>query len=258
MTGTIRAPRLGTGSGSRRAALALAAGCLLAAAARAELVVLVDGAVLKVESYEARGEIAALGFPGGGLLEMAIERVERVVDDEIEPVRPGRRRWGERRGGVSGPLREWPVRPRHALVAARSSPPRSGTASTPSWWRRWCAPSRRFDPRAVSRKGARGLMQLMPATGRRFGLSKSEMFDPAKNLDAGARYLAWLVGPVRRRPGAHPRRLQRRRGRGRPLRRRAAVPRDARLRALDLSPRLGLRVARPSESGTASVDDAPR
>ncbi len=49
-----------------------------------------------------------------------------------------------------------------------------------------------FDPRAVSRKGAQGLMQLMPATARRFGLSDREVFDPAKNLGAGARYLSWL------------------------------------------------------------------
>jgi soluble lytic murein transglycosylase-like protein len=50
-----------------------------------------------------------------------------------------------------------------------------------------------FNPRAVSRKGARGLMQLLPATARRFGLSKKgDLFDPAKNLEAGIRYLKWL------------------------------------------------------------------
>ncbi len=50
-----------------------------------------------------------------------------------------------------------------------------------------------FNARAVSSKGARGLMQLMPATGRRFGLRTSELFDPAKNIDAGARYLRFLA-----------------------------------------------------------------
>jgi soluble lytic murein transglycosylase-like protein len=52
-----------------------------------------------------------------------------------------------------------------------------------------------FNPRALSRKGARGLMQLLPETARRFGLQrKKDLFDPAKNLEAGIRYLKWLSG----------------------------------------------------------------
>lgn len=50
-----------------------------------------------------------------------------------------------------------------------------------------------FNPRALSRKGACGLMQLLPDTARRFGLRRKDLFDPAKNLDAGARYLKWLA-----------------------------------------------------------------
>ena len=48
-----------------------------------------------------------------------------------------------------------------------------------------------FDPRAVSRVGAVGLMQLMPATARRFGVS--DRFNVTENLRGGARYLAWLL-----------------------------------------------------------------
>src|SRR6185436_12611301 len=50
-----------------------------------------------------------------------------------------------------------------------------------------------FNPRARSRKGACGLMQLLPETARRFGLRRKDLFDPAKNLEAGARYLKWLA-----------------------------------------------------------------
>ncbi|HSG38030.1 MAG TPA: lytic transglycosylase domain-containing protein [Thermoanaerobaculia bacterium] len=50
-----------------------------------------------------------------------------------------------------------------------------------------------FNPRAVSRKGAVGLMQLLPDTARRFGLkTRKDLFVPEKNLDAGIRYLKWL------------------------------------------------------------------
>lgn len=48
-----------------------------------------------------------------------------------------------------------------------------------------------FDHRAVSRKGARGLMQLMPETARKYGVRN--LHDPASNLDAGVAYLRDLV-----------------------------------------------------------------
>ena len=46
----------------------------------------------------------------------------------------------------------------------------------------------RFDPKAVSRRGARGLMQLMPRTAAYVGVRDS--FDPEQNVRGGARYLA--------------------------------------------------------------------
>jgi hypothetical protein len=49
-----------------------------------------------------------------------------------------------------------------------------------------------YDPNAVSPKGAQGLMQLIPATARRFGVS--DVFDPADNIQGGARYLKYLLG----------------------------------------------------------------
>jgi soluble lytic murein transglycosylase-like protein len=49
----------------------------------------------------------------------------------------------------------------------------------------------RYDARAVSRKGAAGLMQLMPATARRYAVV--DPFDPAQNVQGGARYLRDLL-----------------------------------------------------------------
>jgi soluble lytic murein transglycosylase-like protein len=48
-----------------------------------------------------------------------------------------------------------------------------------------------FKERAVSHKGACGYMQLMPDTARRFGVT--DIFDPAQNINAGVRYLRFLL-----------------------------------------------------------------
>jgi soluble lytic murein transglycosylase-like protein len=48
-----------------------------------------------------------------------------------------------------------------------------------------------YRSRAVSRKGARGLMQLMPATGRKYGAL--DLFDPKVNVDAGVQHLKRLL-----------------------------------------------------------------
>ena len=48
-----------------------------------------------------------------------------------------------------------------------------------------------FKIRATSHKGASGLMQLMPATARRFGVTS--IYDPKQNIDAGIRYMRWLL-----------------------------------------------------------------
>jgi soluble lytic murein transglycosylase-like protein len=48
-----------------------------------------------------------------------------------------------------------------------------------------------FNSRAVSKRGAMGLMQLMPATATRFGAS--DPYDPRENVHAGARYLKFLI-----------------------------------------------------------------
>lgn len=48
-----------------------------------------------------------------------------------------------------------------------------------------------FNPKAVSRKGARGLMQLMPSTASMLGVRDS--FDPRQNIDGGVRHLRALM-----------------------------------------------------------------
>jgi soluble lytic murein transglycosylase len=67
----------------------------------------------------------------------------------------------------------------------------SGAAVQPNLLRAVIVVESGFNSRAVSKRGAMGLMQLMPATAARFGISDS--FDPRQNVTAGARYLKFLL-----------------------------------------------------------------
>ena len=74
-------------------------------------------------------------------------------------------------------------------------------------------------------RGAVGLMQLIPATAERFGVSDST--DPVQNIKGGVAYLDWLMKRVRQRSADGACRLQRGRGGGTQQRRRAPLCRDA-------------------------------
>jgi hypothetical protein len=166
---------------------------------RAELVVLVDGNVMKVAEFEAEGDVARLTFPQGGRMTMAITRVERVVDDEVapEPDPPpvAVETVAEALNATAVPLRfqeeqakvpEGPYGPMIFEAARRHSVNPQVVAAL-------IRQESASNPRAVSHKGARGLMQLMPATAQRFGVRKEKLYDPKENLEAGIRYLSWLV-----------------------------------------------------------------
>lgn len=74
---------------------------------------------------------------------------------------------------------------------------RSAAASTGWDWRliaAQCYQESGFDPNAVSWAGARGLMQIMPATAQHLGLAADRMYSPADNISAAAKYIRELNG----------------------------------------------------------------
>lgn len=159
--------------------------------AQAELVIFEEGSYLKVAAYAVRGTKADLTLPEGGVMTVALSRVAQVVDDEIVPKPEPIQTVAEE---TILPLRFADDQPvpstpwgKQIYAAARRH------ALNPSLVAAVVRAESAFNDRAVSIKGARGLMQLMPATARRFGVGEHEIHDPVKNLDAGARYLSWLL-----------------------------------------------------------------
>ncbi len=157
-----------------------------ATSAPAELVVMVDGRVLKAMAFTTTDQRARIELPSGGLLTVPLVRVERVVSDEL--------------ASEADPLEEVFVD-----LAFRES---DQVPDTPYGQLIYDTGKRHlvnpaviaaivradsdFDPNAQSARGARGLMQLMPATARRLGVDPDELFEPETNLDAGVRYLSEL------------------------------------------------------------------
>ena len=180
-------------------ALGLSAFGLAPAASRAELIVFEDGRIVKAAGYQLLSEELEIALPGGGSYRVPLARVERIVDDEVvvdlvtlDDERP-----------PSSGVYDLSYRPeRKPLfgsafddVIAREARTHNIDASMVSALIR---AESNYAPRAVSRKGARGLMQLMPATARR--LSVSRPFDPAANVRGGVRYLRELVDRFGHRP----------------------------------------------------------
>jgi hypothetical protein len=171
--------------------LALAA-ALAASSARAELVLLQGGDVVKVKAYEMGPEQARLTLPSGGVLTVSVLRVDRILADEIIPAPEVPADEAEE---IAGVVLEFPVD-----AVAPSTP--YGVEALEAGRKFQVNPNvvaavmrveSAFNHRARSRKGARGLMQLMPGTAARFGVGVDELYTPARNIEAGTRYLRFLV-----------------------------------------------------------------
>lgn len=168
-------------------AVTLVVAFAVASPVTADLVVFADGHFMSVAGYEVAGDRVTLELDNGGLMTVPIRRVDRFIEDEAEaqaPVPtalPFGLRFDETHAVPEVPYGELihAAARRHglnpALVAAVA---RAESA---------------FRADAVSSKGARGLMQLMPATAEWLGVSSRQVHDPRSNIEAGTRYLRMLA-----------------------------------------------------------------
>ncbi len=138
-----------------------------------------------------------LGCSPGWLVAEGMDELREAVDDWYDPGLPSRLR-REQAEHRSKPLRRHKARPQMLNPGKGIISPYDRLfqryAPKVSWdWRllaAQCWQESAFDPRALSWAGARGLMQIMPATGARLGLS--DPWDPEQNIAAAVAYIGEL------------------------------------------------------------------
>jgi hypothetical protein len=158
--------------GAKTGLLLLALLCALAPAARADYVVLRSGARLNVTGYEILGDRYRLHLKGG-VAEVPFDDIVAIEPEEVfdpipEPELIEKTPF-EKVIRNAAQLYNLDVDLIHCVIAVESN----------------------FDPKAISPKNARGLMQLMPQTAAQFGVK--DIFDPQENVNAGSHYLHDLL-----------------------------------------------------------------
>jgi len=164
--------------------------------ASASIALFSDGRSMKIAGFKLVNDTAIqLTFRNGGAVTIPLGRIERILDDEVVEIAavPEMKKLIEE--GVF-PKRSWcydaargPIfRSKYDKLIVEAAKKFDVDAALIS---AVIKAESDFNPREVSIKGARGLMQLMPATAERFGVMNS--FDPKANITGGARYLRWLL-----------------------------------------------------------------
>jgi soluble lytic murein transglycosylase-like protein len=145
-----------------------------APAAQAEIALLANGQTFKVSSHRAEGDLVWLSLRSGGEVALPSAQIRGYVPDEVvEEVE---------RSASSADL---------AALRQLATDTARRHGLDPALVLAVTGVESAFEPRAVSAKGAQGLMQLMPATARDLGVA--DPLDPAANLDGGTRYLRGLL-----------------------------------------------------------------
>jgi soluble lytic murein transglycosylase-like protein len=157
-------------------ALALMALALVGTAWAADVAVLKNGFSIRCERREVRGEVTRLYLDAGpqsGYIDVPTSQIASIAPDDSVATAAN------------------PIAPEPPSLADSVKAASRNTGVDPDLIESVIHSESSFNPHAVSRKGAQGLMQLMPQTSAQLGVK--DAFDPAANIDGGSRYLRDLL-----------------------------------------------------------------
>ena len=167
--------------------------CLLGfpVAARADLVTFVTGRTMSVRAHRPDGTRVVLELRGGGEMVVEAALIAGIGPDEVPYPEPAPAADPTQHAAQPVPLPGLPALTRHPSYDSLIRKVAAEQGVDPTLVRAVIQVESAYQPRARSSKGALGLMQVMPATGRRYGIRN--LYDPAANIRAGVTHLKTLL-----------------------------------------------------------------
>lgn len=182
--------RSGEVRGGPSLALLLASGLTILAvptSAAADILVFKTGRTMSVAGARVDGDRMVIALRGGGEGSFPLSMVERVDPDEVPYPVPA---------VADAETPATPADPQDAVLASRPFAELIASAAATHGVdvrlvHAVIEAESNYRPRARSRKGAKGLMQLMPATARQYAVK--DPYDPKANIEAGVKHLKDLL-----------------------------------------------------------------
>ncbi len=152
--------------------------------AHAEIVFLASGRTLSVKGHQIQGDSIVLSLRTGGEVTCDRSLIEKIFPDEVPYPEPAAEAADAAQSQPSGLLQSTPY---GEIISALSE----AHGVDPLLVRALIQVESNYEARARSRKGAMGLMQLMPSTAREYKVRNP--FDPKTNIEAGIKHLKSLI-----------------------------------------------------------------
>jgi hypothetical protein len=156
----------------------------------AEVIFFANGRTISVKDYRISGDTVTVTLRQGGEATFDKALISHIAPSEI-PDEPAATALAAVETAVGSPGRE-PLEGRPFAELIETVSLKHGI--DPALVHAVVEAESNYRPGAKSQVGARGLMQVMPATARDLGVASAAMlFDPQQNLEAGVKYLKWLL-----------------------------------------------------------------
>jgi soluble lytic murein transglycosylase-like protein len=169
-------------------ALVLAAGSQI----NAEVIFFANGRTMSVKDYRVSGGTVTVTLRQGGEATFDKALISHISPSEIPDETPVAAAAALASDAIAGLTTRLPLQGRPFAALIETVAHKHGI--DPALVHAVVETESNYQPGAKSHVGARGLMQVMPATGRDLGVASAALlFDPQANLEAGVKYLKWLL-----------------------------------------------------------------